>query len=458
MSGNNKRSTDVCIIGAGVAGCAMAAYLADNGFKITVVERTLVDQDRIVGELMQPGGVQQLQKMGLEHLLEGFDAQPITGYALFLKDHHFSITYPGSETGRGLKNGKLLQTMRCYLIAHKNIELIEGNVTNLLEKNGKINGFSYTLRHSDEIQEIVAPLTIVCDGIFSGFRAQLSDSPKQISSYFLGMVLKDCELPFPGHGHVIAAEPSPVLCYPISSSEVRVLIDFPGSEAPRKTTELIDYLRNKVSPQMPKEIQPSFLAAIEEGKFKVMPNHLCPAKPKLISGAVLVGDSLNMRHPLTGGGMTVALSDVCHIGERLISIKDNFTETIIDEQVEAFYEKRHDINGAINILADALYGVMSNEDLKQACYSYLQKGGKCASVPLSLLSALNRDKDDLVKHFFAVALHGAKNVLLPSPTPSSIKRSYKMMKDAVHIVSPLILNENPGLLTKATFSVAEKVL
>jgi 2-polyprenyl-6-methoxyphenol hydroxylase-like FAD-dependent oxidoreductase len=33
---------------------------------------------------------------------------------------------------------------------------------------------------------------------------------------------------------------------------------------------------------------------------------ICNAGP---AGALLLGDAFNMRHPLTGGGMTVALSD-----------------------------------------------------------------------------------------------------------------------------------------------------
>jgi 2-polyprenyl-6-methoxyphenol hydroxylase-like FAD-dependent oxidoreductase len=34
------------------------------------------------------------------------------------------------------------------------------------------------------------------------------------------------------------------------------------------------------------------------------------ASPSRTPGAVLLGDAFNMRHPLTGGGMTVAFSDV----------------------------------------------------------------------------------------------------------------------------------------------------
>lgn len=448
---------DICLIGAGVAGASIAAYLGRHGFRVAVVEKDMREQDRIVGELMQPGGVTQLEQMGLGQALEGYDAQEITGYALFLRDQHFSIIYPGGQTGRGLRNGKLLQALRKELLSQQNITVLEGNAVSLTEADGVISGVQYIPKGADTTATIEATLTIVCDGMFSAFREKLSDTTKTVSSYFLGLLLHECQLPFPGHGHVIAAEPSPVLVYPVSSEETRVLIDFPSAQAPRKGEELTQYLRETIGAQMPKEIRPSYFKAVEEGKFRVMPNHLIPANPRLKTGAVLVGDSLNMRHPLTGGGMTVALTDVHNLADRLIAIRENFTQENIETSVAAFYETRYAANASINILADALYKVMSDPDLKEACYTYLQQGGQNAEVPLSLLSAINRDSNKLIQHFFAVAVHGAKRIILPHPTPANISRSYRMIRNAVHIISPLVLSQRPGLVTRYTFRLAEKV-
>lgn len=57
---------DVVIIGAGVLGSAMAVVLARDGRRVTVVERDLKEPDRIVGELLQPGGYRALRDLGLE--------------------------------------------------------------------------------------------------------------------------------------------------------------------------------------------------------------------------------------------------------------------------------------------------------------------------------------------------------------------------------------------------------
>lgn len=67
MISTHFKSTDpeVIIIGSGVAGSAMAAVLAQDGRKVTVIERDLKEPDRIVGELLQPGGIRALHMLGL---------------------------------------------------------------------------------------------------------------------------------------------------------------------------------------------------------------------------------------------------------------------------------------------------------------------------------------------------------------------------------------------------------
>ena len=54
------------MVGAGVLGSAISAVLARDGRRVTVVERDLGEPDRIVGELLQPGGYRALKKLGLQ--------------------------------------------------------------------------------------------------------------------------------------------------------------------------------------------------------------------------------------------------------------------------------------------------------------------------------------------------------------------------------------------------------
>ena len=60
------RQADICIIGAGVGGAALACSLINKNQKVIIVDKDWREHDRIVGELMQPDGVDQLKAMQLE--------------------------------------------------------------------------------------------------------------------------------------------------------------------------------------------------------------------------------------------------------------------------------------------------------------------------------------------------------------------------------------------------------
>jgi len=61
--GNCK--VDVLVLGAGVAGASLAHVLARDGRKVMLVERDLSEPDTFRGELLQPGGLERLNELGL---------------------------------------------------------------------------------------------------------------------------------------------------------------------------------------------------------------------------------------------------------------------------------------------------------------------------------------------------------------------------------------------------------
>lgn len=70
-------------------------------------------------------------------------------------------------------------------------------------------------------------------------------------SCFVGLLLENIDLPYINHGHVILANPSPILFYKISSTEIRCLVDVPGQKVPSVSNgELAHYLKTVVAPQV----------------------------------------------------------------------------------------------------------------------------------------------------------------------------------------------------------------
>jgi squalene monooxygenase len=434
-----KSEFDICIIGAGMAGATIAAYLAPKGIKIALIDHCYKEKKRIVGELLQPGAVLSLEQMGLGHLLDGFDAQPVDGYALLQGDEKTTIPYPRNYKGMGLHNGRFLQQIRASALQNESVSQIHGKALQLLEnERQEIIGVSYRESLTSEIKSIYAPLTITSDGFFSNFRESLSNNEKTVTSYFIGLILKDCKMPFPKHGHVFLSGPTPFICYPISNNEVRILIDFPGEQLPRK--HLIQaHLDGNVTPFIPECMLESYQQALQEGGFKVMPNHYMAAKPIIRKGAVMLGDALNMRHPLTGGGLTAVFSDIQILSRHLLAMPDFNSTDLIHEKIEAYYRDRQSANANLNILANALYGVMSNELLKTAVFKYLQCGGANAQESISILAGLNRKHYSLIKQFFFLAMFGAFDLVRENI--ANLPKATKILADALTIIKPLAKNE-----------------
>lgn len=232
--------------------------------------------------------------------------------------------------------------------------------------------------------------------------------------FFCSLIASDLKLPTPEHGFVAIVDPSPVLMYQIGSNETRVLVDVPVPVPSNASGDLKRHLQEKIVPQLPESLQPALYRALQEQPLRTMPNGFLPPFANQNLGVIILGDAMNIRHPLTGGGMTVALQDVILL-QQLINqstIPDlQASDDLIMQAIDCFHWKRKHHATPINILAMALYRIFaagSNPaliQLQRACVGYFQLGGQCLEGPVGLLSGLSREVLTLIYHFYGVALY-----------------------------------------------------
>lgn len=186
----------------------------------------------------------------------------------------------------------------------------------------------------------------------------------------------------------------------------------------------------------------SFLPAVEQGPTK--------------EGVILLGDAWNMRHPLTGGGMTVAFSDVVILQRLLgeLSAEELGDWHKIGDMLHTWHWARKPLSSTINILSVALYDLFGADDeylavLRKGCFKYFERGGDCVRGPVSLLSGLAPAPVMLARHFFAVAFYSIWVMFThASPVPSAGGKTT--------MVTPGI-EQYPALLIKA-FKVVRSFL
>lgn len=327
------------------------------------------EPDRIVGELLQPGGVQALEQLGLRDCLEDIDAIKTEGYYVSYFGEPVVIPYPKpspsapAPEGRSFHHGRFVMKLREAALACPNVTVVETKATDLVTDPHTKQVLGVECMTKENRDCYFGHLTVVADGYASKFRKQYHDRTPKVRSRFWGLELIDTKLPVRHYGHVLLSDNAPILLYQIGTHETRILVDIPENlpSASVKNGGVRNHLRNVTLPSLPESVQPSFLAALEKGQLRSMPNSYLPAAQNKTPGLVILGDALNMRHPLTGGGMTVAFNDVVVLRELLSPEKvPSFEDTDrVLRQLSAFHWQRKKGSSVINILAQALYSLFA---------------------------------------------------------------------------------------------------
>ncbi|MBA0760317.1 hypothetical protein Gotri_023069, partial [Gossypium trilobum] len=205
---DRRNAIEVIIVGAG---SALAYTLGKEGRRLRVIERDLNQPDKIVGELLQPGGYLKLLELGFQGMQEPIlvtllspspmffipfltlfltadcvyeiDAQRVFSYVLYKNGKNTRLSYTlkhfqSDVAGRSFHNGCFLQRMRHKAASLPNVSIEQGTMTSLIEENETIKGVQYKTKGGRESSAyICSPYYIV-----------------NVPSYFVSLVLENCKL------------------------------------------------------------------------------------------------------------------------------------------------------------------------------------------------------------------------------------------------------------------------
>jgi len=338
----------------------------------------------------------------------------VHGYCVAKAGQNVHIPYPDRVEGRSFHHGRFIMALREKAKKAPGVDVIEATVNELIECPFTKRVLGVRATRQGEKESFFADLVVVADGCFSNFRSAVMGGAATKSatrSHFVGTILEDVRLPIPQHGTVCLVRGNgPVLLYQIGEHDTRMLVDV---RAPLPS-DLKAFILSNIVPQLPASLHTSIHTALSEDRLRRMPNSFLPPTEQggahTKEGTFLLGDAWNMRHPLTGGGMTVAFNDVVLLTELLSEVRDLHDWQEISRVLHSWHWRRKGLSATINILSVALYDLFGAEDealevLRTGCFKYFERGGECIHGPVSLLSGIAPSPLLLANHFFSVALY-----------------------------------------------------
>ncbi|CAJ0638760.1 11348_t:CDS:10 [Entrophospora sp. SA101] len=232
------------------------------------------------------------------------------------------------------------------------------------------------------------------------------DEEKLFDPITTGWKIIDAELPFPA---ILFGNTALIIMYQIGTRDTRVLIDIPGK-------------------------LPSNGSALQNERLRSMPNSFLPPSANINGGLIMLGDAMNMRHPLTGGGMTVGFNDVVLLSKLLSpTIVPDFNDIgLVLAQMQAFHLKRKfHCNEGLRILAEA-------------CFNYFLLGGICVEGPCSLIAGLTPNPLVMIFHLVAIVIYGTWRIISNGHImqfPQNIIKSIMVLYTACILVIPILYSE-----------------
>jgi squalene monooxygenase len=431
---------DVVIVGAGIAGCAVAQALAraDQRRRRSIL---LVDlhhgvSPRFSGEFIHPRGAQVLDDLGFYNRLIAAGGVDVDGFVVMENAEQpkpVVLDYRSipNERPHGLSvhHKTLVKVMRESVIEREQVTLREGvRVIELIREGARTCGVILRDGEGRDV-EVRCDLVIAADGKASTVR-KLAGIPdgRQSLGFTAGIEISGARLSHPLHANVILGGPGPMLCYPISRGRdgemsFRLTFDLPHA-LPAKGHSLGEYLLDAFVPYLPGPLSESVaesLAGRARGRAPEMaPTFTLPAPPATAPGLALVGDAAGCSHPITASGMTMGLLDAKYLGrEARRRAETPIDQPWLDDSSLRRYRAEHDrYVPTRQALADAIFEAFRGEGegargIRRALFSYWHSGEQQRVRSLALLACAERRPRIFLSEYLKTAHHVVHSSLAP---------------------------------------------
>jgi menaquinone-9 beta-reductase len=302
---------DVLVIGAGPAGSATAALLADAGLEVMAVDRAAFPRDKPCAEYMSPEAVRILNRLGVVEPLEEAGGVALTGmkvtachgataHGVFAEARHQPFRPTGLSVSRRILDHQLVGAARSAGAIVQERAALE----DLVLQNGSVSGA--VIRDQDGLRHLIrARLTVGADGLRSIVARRIGrrvhGAPRRLAfvAHLAGVrdMGSSAELHFGRAGYVGLND--------IGLGQVNVAVVLPQKLAAAARGRVNEYFFESLEefPGVRERVRGARLLA----PVQVTGPFAARSRRVIAPGALLVGDAADFFDPVTGDGIYTAL-------------------------------------------------------------------------------------------------------------------------------------------------------
>ncbi|WP_207539608.1 NAD(P)/FAD-dependent oxidoreductase [Sabulicella rubraurantiaca] len=394
---------DVVIVGAGIAGGALATVLARGGLDVLVLERALVHRDRVRGEFLAPWGVAEAGKLGLLDVLaragthytvrtvpyrDGLDPEAARARATDL-----SVMLPGIAGAVTVGHPRLCEALDAAA-CEAGATLLRG-ASELSVEAGERPRVGFT--HDGHRREVSPRLVVGADGRGSAVARYigLNAETDPIHHIMAGLLVEGAEA-WPEDEQTFGAHSGATLyVFPQGGGRVRLYVNHTLAERRRYAGP--DAARNFLAafnvPSLP--FGEALAAARPIGPCHGYPNADSWIDEPVAPGVVLIGDAAGHNDPTIGQGLSITLRDVRLVSEAML--EGRFSAKTFKPYVEERRERMRRLR-FIGRLFSTLHAEFT-EEAHQRRQRAWQRTGANPAIGLPILAIL-KGPDALPSHAF----------------------------------------------------------
>ncbi len=335
---------DVVIVGGGIAGSAIAAALAPAGVDVLVIERQVKYRDRVRGEFLQPWGVAEARRLGVEQTLLDAGGGYTTRLATYGEDVDADVAasvavpldmlLPGVPGGLNVGHPQACEALSS-LAAERGATSLRG--VGDVEVDAPLAGGSPSVRYEVDgnVEDVQCRLVIGADGRQSTVRRNVGVGLEQADSKaVLGGMLVRAD--FPDGTSILGVEGDVhFLIFPRPNGFVRIYL----ACDPGPRTAGADRAQNMLDAYALESVPGSDRLANAEpaGPCSYYVGSDSWTTSPVPDGVVLAGDAAGWSDPVIGEGLSIALRDARSVAETMLASDDWSAEAFapyVEERTE----------------------------------------------------------------------------------------------------------------------------